>query len=140
MSARHNNQTIFIGLAITAAALVAGYLVLSSNREAADGGGGKDTKPSNLPRSKSPVRSRTTKHAPGTTTPVASNTSGRGKDIGSSTTNTDKAIHAKIEELDKQGKKLFKEKKVRKDATSKCTAHKVVVFTLNSLFSTSTVF
>lgn len=114
---RNTNQTVYIGLAVTAAALVAGYLLYASNTEPAAGKGGKDT--SNLSQPKSPVRS-TKKESMETTTPVASNIS-KGKGSSSSTSASDKAIHAKIEELDKAGKKLFKEKKVRERIEACCT-------------------
>ena len=115
MSAQ-SNQAVYIGLAVTAAVALVGYVVLSSKSETGDSGSGKSVESrgrstkssSNESRSKSPVR--TTKDATETTTPVASNTSGRSSDGGSPA--SEKAIHAKIEELDKQGKKLFKEKKV----------------------------
>ena len=104
----NSNQTVYIGLAVTAAALVASYLLYTASQEADSGDAG--SKDQDV-RSKSPARSL--KGSAETITPVASNTSKRGKENGGSTATNDKAIHAKIEELDKQGKKLFKEKKVR---------------------------
>lgn len=111
MSSR--NQALYAGLAVAAAALVAGYLVLYKNQDLADKSLPKSSsKPSDDEKagSKSPVR--TTRDATETTTPLVSNTSNRGSD--DSVVQTDKEIHSKIEELDKIGKKLFKEKKVRK--------------------------
>lgn len=94
----NNNQTFAIGLAVAAAALVASYLILNSSSDTATApGSGKSIEDKS--RSASPDRSRSIKDATETATPVASNISNK------------EAIHAKIEELDKLGKKLFKEKK-----------------------------
>ena len=115
-SSLRNNQALYIGLAVTTAALVASYLYLSKQQQDAaitEGSGGKpETKASSkdaASRSKSPVRTR--KDATETTTPLVSNISGRGK---VTSPQTDKEVHSKIEELDKIGKKLFKEKKVKR--------------------------
>ena len=114
MSSPHRNQALYVGLAVAAATLVAGYLLLSNQKSAGnDGGFPKDMKEKTLKsndeaRSKSPVRT-TRRDGTETTTPLVSNTSGRGVPSG---LQSDKEIHAKIEELDKAGKKLFKEKKV----------------------------
>ena len=96
------NQALYVGLAVTAAALVAGYLLYSSS----SGNSGKETsKKTTDSKSSSPVR--TAKKDPNEQkTPLVSNTSGRG------IPQAEKEVHSKIEELDKAGKKLFKEKKV----------------------------
>lgn len=97
------NQALYVGLAVTAAALVAGYLLYSSS---SSGNSGKETsKKTTDSKSSSPVR--TAKKDPNEQkTPLVSNTSGRG------IPEAEKEVHSKIEELDKAGKKLFKEKKV----------------------------
>jgi hypothetical protein len=120
MSSSNSNQSVAIGLAVAAAALVAGYLIMNANNETATGGKSIEDKPSNKSRSGSPDRSRTVKDAAETATPVASNISSKDKDLGSGNSANDKAIHAKIEELDKLGKKLFKEKKVRNEMLYSC--------------------
>lgn len=109
MSPLQRNQALYVGLAVTAAAVVAGYILLSKRDSSVKGGGGasKDLKSKDTTRSKSPARSAK-RDATESATPLVSNTSGRGV-VGSS--QSDKEIHAKIEELDRAGKKLFKAKK-----------------------------
>jgi len=112
MSSQSKNQTLYIGLAVVAAAAaVAGYLVLANQKSNAKGGSSLTTKSVNNDRSKSPDRAAK-RDATETTTPLVSNISGRAVPMPSPTSQSDKEVHAKIEDLDRTGKKLFKEKKV----------------------------
>ena len=102
------NQALYVGLAVTAAALVAGYLIYSSTTSSS--GGESKEKSTKTDSKSSPVRSAK-KDATELKTPLVSNTSGRG--ISTPNSQAEKEVHSKIEELDKAGKKLFKEKKVK---------------------------
>jgi hypothetical protein len=106
------NQTLYLGVAITASILVAGYIWSTRNsqlqgtdsgKKASSGSDGKDKRAESPPRVPKKDFSETT-------TPLVSNTTGRGLDV---TPQKDKDVHLQIEELDRQGKKLFKDKKVR---------------------------
>jgi len=103
MSSR--NQALYVGVAVTGAVLVVGYLYMAKS---ASCGPSKPKRDPHSSRSRSP--DRTKKEAFETTTPLVSNTSGRSASAGHH--QTDKEIHSKIEELDKAGKQLFKNKRV----------------------------
>ncbi|CAB9516470.1 import receptor subunit TOM70 [Seminavis robusta] len=100
------NQTVYVGVALAATAVIIGYLV-TRNRTV------ETPKPPPKGRAGSPERTK--KDILETATPVVSNTSSTKK-----SPQNDKEIQAQIEELDKQGKKLFKEKKFF-DAAQKFT-------------------
>lgn len=107
-----NNQILYFGLAVAAAAVVASYVVLGTDNSHSTGGRkteNKSLKFSDKARPKSP--DRTSKDSAESATPVVSNMSARPDEVSTTSSVDDKKIHSKIEELDKQGKKLFKEKK-----------------------------
>ena len=96
-----------------------GYLVLRRNKPgrppkiAPGGANNKDDEVEDLSQPLSPERSTQGTGATETTTPLISNTLGRDLDVDQTPPASDnRALHSKIEELDKVGKKYFKEKKV----------------------------
>jgi hypothetical protein len=109
------NQALFLGIAVTTATVLIGYAVYrKSHSNKASGGsspksaGSSSSKSVDAPSSsKTPPGKSSSDDAETSKTPLVSNR----RDAPER--DTDKAVHAKIEELDKAGKKLFKEKKVR---------------------------
>ena len=106
----HGNQAVYLGIAVTTATLILGFALYSSRSSDSKGGSppkivgpsGKGKKGDDA----APSDKKSEPAATETTTPLVSNKRESPRDA-------DKAVHAKIEELDKTGKQYFKEKKVR---------------------------
>lgn len=103
------NQVIFIGIAVTTATVLVGLALWSRKRskidESSPSSGSDKTGTKDSDPSPAKTQGKDFPDATETTTPLVSNKRDADKEA-------DRAIHAKIEELDKTGKKLFKEKKV----------------------------
>lgn len=108
MSSR-NSQILVAGIAVTAAVILGLWFLSKTEKDSGSGGkgsAGKDTKFAH----ESPDKPKKSSDAKELLTPLVSNkTREQAKDEKSDS----KALHAKIEELDKKGKVLFKQKQVR---------------------------